>query len=82
MIVVLVHILIFGYTKFHQHDVYCTPSTKKLSIALILAIPSGSILFSKETVQLNNAGRTGLALLKKYDLSSGNNTPNEVVFST
>ena len=34
MIVVLVHILIFGYTKFHQHDVYCTPSTKKLSTAL------------------------------------------------
>ena len=33
-IVVLVHILIFGYTKFHQHDVYCTPSTKKLSTAL------------------------------------------------
>ena len=27
--------LIFGYTKFHQHDVYCTPSTKKLSTALI-----------------------------------------------
>ena len=36
MIVVLVHILIFGYTKFHQHDVYCTPSTKKLSTALFI----------------------------------------------
>ena len=24
----------FGYTKFHKHDVYCTPSTKKLSTAL------------------------------------------------
>ena len=38
MIVVLVHTLIFGYTKFHQHDVYCTPSTKKLSTALSYAL--------------------------------------------
>ena len=23
-----VHLLVLGYTKFHQNDVYCTPSTK------------------------------------------------------
>ena len=45
MIVVLVHILIFGYTKFHQHDVYCTPSTKKLSTALAQQIKHFIMMF-------------------------------------
>ena len=44
MIVVLVHILIFGYTKFHQHDVYCAPSTKKLSTALLHVMIRGPSL--------------------------------------
>ena len=27
-IVIPVHLLVFGYTKFHKHNEYCTPSTK------------------------------------------------------
>ena len=45
MIVVLVHILIFGYTKFYQDGVYCTPSTKTLSTALGILTGEETLLF-------------------------------------